>query len=328
MKCSVRKWLVALSVFGTLSATTASAETILRLACPSAANSTTCMPAARFADEVKRLTNGSVTVQVFPAGQLGTGKKAVEQLNAGILDLVVEDIIWYTPFVKDLNVLAWGFTFRNADHFDAFLNSSVADAMFEEMDKTHGIVFLARNWRKLPRVVTSTKPVFTPGDLKGLKFRVPGIPSYVKTWQSLGANPAQVPWGDSFQALKTGVVDAMEAPFDSVLSQKFHLAAPYVTMTNHVHVAITLAANGRKFHSLSADEQAALLQAASDATAYSIEVNKNAADETFARILDDGAYIISLNPSEFQKRLNEATAQQEAEGLWSKGLYESIQKMQ
>jgi len=327
MKRSAWKWLVAAMIGGILFTGTATAETKLRLSCPSAANSTTCLPATLFADEVKKLTNGSVIVQVFPGGQLGTGTKAVQQMQAGVIDMVAEDLTWYTPFVKDFNVLAWGFAFRDADHFNTFLKSPIADAMVDEMDKKHGIVFLARNWRKLPRVVTSTKPVFTPDDLKGMKFRVPNIPAYIKTWQTLGANPSQVPWADSFQALKTGVVDAMEAPFDSVLSQKFHLAAPYVTMTNHLFIAIALTVNAKKFYGLSADEQAALRKAADKATAYSIELNKDSADDVAKKIVDDGANIIMLKPTAFQKKLRAAAAEQEAEGLWSKDLYEKIEKM-
>jgi len=327
MKTSAWTWMAAAAIGGALIAGTAAAETKLRLACPSAANSTTCLPAARFAEEVNKLTNGSVVVQVFSGGQLGTGSKAVQQMQAGVIDLVTEDLSWYTPFVKDFNIFAWGFAFRDADHFNAFLGSSVADAMFEEMDKKHGIVFLARNWRKLPRVVVSSKPVFTPDDLRGMKFRVPNIPAYIRTWQTLGTNPAQVPWADAFQALKTGVVDAMESPLDSVLSQKFHVAAPYVTMTSHLFIAISLTANGQKFQGLSADEQAALRKAADIATQYSIELYKESSEETTRKMLDDGAYLISLKPTKFQEKLRAAAAEQEAAGLWSKGLFETVEKM-
>ena len=312
---------------GVLLAGPALAQTKLRLSCPSAANNPTCQPASVFAEEVKRLTNGSVVVQVFPSGQLGKGREAIQQMQGGIIDLVVESLENYTTYVNDVNVLPWGFTFRNAEHFDAFLNSSVADGMFEEMDKKHGMVFLARNWRKLPRVVVSTKPVFTPGDLDGLKFRVPSIPTYIKTWQTLGANPTQVPWADAFQALKTGVVDAMEAPFDSVLAQKFHLAAPYVTKTNHVFTAITLAVNGKRFQGLSTAEREALRKAADKASNYSREIIRDSDAKVTKKMLEDGAIIIQLDTSPFQKKLHAATGDLEAEGLWSAGLFEKIQKM-
>ncbi len=299
----------------------------LRLSCPSAANNPICMPAEVFAKEVEKASNGALTVQVFPSGQLGKGKEAIQQTQAGIIDVVVESIENYTAYINDFNVLTWGFAFRDAEHFNRFLHSPTVDAMFTEMDQKHGMVFLARNWRKLPRVVVSTKPVFTIDNLTGVKFRVPPIPSYIKTWQTLGANPTQVPWPDSFQALKTGVVDAMETPFDSIPAQKFHLAAPYVTLTNHVYTAVTLAVNGRRFKSLTKDEQEILRKAADKATEYSIEVNRDSFDQVAKSILADGGYLIMLNPAAFQKKLRAAADEQEAAGLWSKGLIETIEKL-
>jgi|SaaInl7_200m_RNA_FD_contig_21_703380_length_1352_multi_10_in_0_out_0_2 TRAP-type transport system periplasmic protein len=327
MKPVIRNLLSAAAVTAMMASGSALAATKMRLSCPSAANNPTCVPAYVFAKEVERLTKGSVTIQVFPSGQLGKGKEAIQQMQAGIIDLTVESIGRYSAFVKDLNVFTWGFTFRDEDHFNKFLYSPTGNAMFEEMDKKHGIVFLSRNWRKLPRVVVSSKPVFSPDDLTGLKFRVPSIPTYIKTWQTLGANPTQVPWADAFQALKTGVVDGMEAPFDSVLAQKFHLAVPYVTMTNHLFTAQTLSVNAKKFYGLSKDEQAAFRKAADAATAKSIELAKDSATNVADKMVADGAFVIRLKPTAFQKKLQAAARKQEAEGLWSKGLIDMIGKM-
>jgi tripartite ATP-independent transporter DctP family solute receptor len=322
-------WTLALpaAALALLAAGDSAAATKLRLSCPSAANNPTCMPAEVFAKEVEKASNGSLSVQIFPSGQLGKGKEAIQQMQAGIIDVVVESIENYTAYVNDLNVLTWGFAFRDADHFNRFLHSPAVDAMFDEMDQKHGMVFIARNWRKLPRVVVSTKPVFSTDNLAGVKFRVPPIPSYIRTWQTLGANPTQVPWPDSFQGLKTGVVDAMETPFDSIPAQKFHLAAPYVTMTNNVYTAVTLAVNAKRFKSLSKDEQAVMRKAADKASDYSVEVNRNSFDEIAKSILADGGAIIMINPAGFQKKLRAAADEQEASGLWSKGLIEKIDKM-
>ena len=306
-----------------LVAAPASAAT-LRLACPSAPDNPTCLAATRFAEEAKKNSAGSLDIQVFPSGQLGKGKQAIQQMQAGIIDLVVEDISNFANFVSDYNVVSWGFAFRNEDHFLAFLASPLHQAMADELRKK-GIELVTANWRKLPRVVVSTRPVKSPADLAGLKFRVPPIPSYIATWKTLGANPAQVPWSDSFQALKTGVVDAMEAPLDSVVSQKFHLAARYVTLTNHVFASIALAMNETRHRSLSAAEKKAIRDAAAAATAYSAELAAEARKSVRERIKADGGEIIEVETAPFAAKLDQAARSQEANGLWSKGLYDKIQ---
>lgn len=308
-------------------ATSASAATY-RLACPSAETSTTCLAASYFADEVHAKTEGEVDIQVFPGGQLGSGEKAIQQMRAGVLDLVVESLSNFGNFEPDYNVVSWGFTFRDNAHYQAFLASELASTMEDTLYDEAGIKMLASNWAKLPRVVVSTKPVHTPEDLAGLKFRVPGIPSYIKTWQTLGANPTQVPWADSFQALKTGITDAMEAPYDSVLSQKFHLAAPNVSLTNHVYDSVTVSMNKMRWGQLDAEEQAIVLEAAAAAATYSQELVDAAAATVAEQLEADGATILEVDRSVFAEKLRTAAHDQEAEGLWGAGLYDAIQDIQ
>ncbi|MEO1226385.1 MAG: TRAP transporter substrate-binding protein [Pseudomonadota bacterium] len=314
-----------LVVAASLAMPNAFAQTTLRLACPSAPTNPTCMTAQYFADETERLTDGSVTVDVFPSAQLGRGAEAINQTSAGIIDLVVEDISNYSNFVDDYNVVSWGFAFRDADHFNSFLDSDLHAGMADRLEEEFGITLLANNWRKLPRVVVSTSPVFTPEDVEGLVFRVPGIPSYIATWSAIGANPSQVPWGEAFQALRTGVVDAMEAPLDSVASQNFHQAAPYVTLTNHVFSAIALGINSNRLAALSEAEQAAMHEAAQLATQYSIQLAEESRASVVDQIVRDGAAVVIVSSTPFQERLSGAAAEQEAEGLWREGLLREIQ---
>jgi tripartite ATP-independent transporter DctP family solute receptor len=324
------KRLLTLAAFVAIAAAPAGAvaQTKLRLACPSAATNPTCLAATRFAEEANKRSGGTLDVQVFPAGQLGKGKEAIQQTQAGIIDLVVEDITNYGNFVKDYNVMSWGFAFRDQKHFQDFLASDLQQKMADELRKKFGLRLLAVNWAKLPRVVVSKTPIFTPDDVSGLKFRVPGIPSYIKTWETLGANPASVPWAESFQALKTGVTDAMESPLDSVVSQKFHLAAPYVTLTNHVFASISLAINEAKYNGLTAEQRTALGEAAKAAADYSTELATKAAEGVVGAITADGGYVISVNSAPFQAKLDAAVGEQEAEGLWRAGLVKDIQAIQ
>ncbi|MCO6383311.1 TRAP transporter substrate-binding protein [Oceanicola sp. 502str15] len=299
-----------------------------RLACPSAETSATCLTATKFAEEVAEKSGGDIEIQVFPGGQLGSGEKAIQQMRAGVLDMVVESLSNYGNFEKDFNVVSWGFTFRDGDHFQAFLDSDMASAMEDKLMENAGIKMIGDDWAKLPRVVVSTKPVNTPEDLTGLKFRVPGIPSYIKTWATLGTNPTQVPWADSFQALKTGMTDAMESPYDSVLSQKFHLAAPYVTRTNHVYDSITVAMNGMRWNQLDEGQQQILLDAAAVAADYSKEVIEEAATTIAEQLEADGATIIEVDRAAFADKLTAAAHEQEAEGLWGEGLYDAIREIE
>lgn len=320
--------VTALSVLAIATTITPALAEKLRLACPSAATSSTCLTAEHFAKEATEKSGGKLNIQVFPGGQLGSGEAAIQQMRAGVLDLVVEDISNFGNFVKDYNVVSWGFTFRNEKHFLDFLSSDIEKAMAKKLADEQGIQVIANDWRKLPRVVVASKPVEKPEDLAGMKFRVPAIPSYIATWQTLGANPTQIPWSDAFQALKTGTVDGMESPLDSVKSQKFDLAAPYVSLTDHVFSSLVLAMNETRWSKLTPDEQAILKTAAENAAAYSAELANKASSDVIDQIKADGAKIITPDRKLFADKLHAAALDEEKKGLWGEGLYEKIQALQ
>jgi tripartite ATP-independent transporter DctP family solute receptor len=325
-KRSVRSLKATLAAMFALVATSASANAVtFRLACPSAPDNPTCKTASYFAQRVGEESKGTVDIKVFPSGQLGKGKSAIQQMQAGIIDLVVEDLTNYANFDPDYNVISWGFTFRDRKHFLDFLDSAVYRKMVDALRAKQNIELIASKWEKLPRVIVSKAPIRSPKDLVGLKFRVPPIPAYIETWKTLGANPTQVPWSESFQALKTGVVDAMEAPLDSVVSQKFDLAAPYVAMTNHVFASMTLAMNEMEYSRLSDPEKKVVQQAAKEATQYAAKLADQSREKVRSEIKADGGHIIDIDTAPFAAKLKEAAYQQEKNGLWSKGLYDQIQ---
>ena len=112
--------LVAIATSAALFAAGSAQAKTFRLACPSAETSTTCKTASRFAELVGKNAE-DLEIQVFPGGQIGSGESAIQQMRAGVIDLVVEDISNYGNFLTDYNVVSWGFTFRDEQHFQDFL---------------------------------------------------------------------------------------------------------------------------------------------------------------------------------------------------------------
>lgn len=317
---------MALTAGMTMAAAGASAQTTLRLACPSAADTPTCQAAQHFADEVQTRTDGGVTVNVHPAGQLGTGRDAIVGMQTGSIDLVVEELVNYSDFVTDYGILGWGFAFVDRAHLEQFLTSDIHAEMRAEL-ADQNIELLAYEWQRLPRAVVSSTPIFTVEDLGGLRFRVPEIRTFIATWENLGANPQSVPWGEAYLALRQGTVDAMESPFDTIAGQGFHEAAPYVSLTNHVQSVLSLAMNKGRYDGLDADQKAAFEAAVESTNAFIADRVQELHQETIDTITADGAFVIHLNTEAFADRLAETGEQLAEEGLWSPGLLQEIRDL-
>ena len=59
-------------------------------------------------------------------------------------------------------------------------------------------------------VYTRKGPASTPEDLKGTKIRVMNNPIEAKIWSTIGTIPTPMNFGEVYQSLQTGVLDAAE----------------------------------------------------------------------------------------------------------------------
>ena len=276
---------------------------------------------------VNERSGGRLVINPNPGGVLGAGLQIMEGVSLGTIDMVSMVLEWYAPFVKDINVYVMGFTFRDGDHFQKFLDSDIFANMKQQVLETMNVRILANNWVGLPRVLVSKKPVSSPADIENIKMRVPEIETYIKVWQGLKTVPTRVAWAEVYLALKTGTVDAAEGPLDQMYATKFYEAAPYITLTNHLQQAFTIAINDDIWASLPEDLQTILSDAAVEAGEYYKNLIRDQFEINRQKMIDEGAIISEVDTVPFQKLLESVIAEAEATGFWTPGLYQKIQDL-
>ena len=192
--------------------------------------------AEKFAELVNERTNGEVTVEIFPALQLGSVREMFEDLSLGTLDIAI--ITTDTPAflgLKYWRLLESGYMYRSYEHAKKFFESPLMQELSDELEKMHRITVIDPSFYYGIRHLTTAKtPVKTPEDLKGLKIRVPEAPGYLNTLKGMGANVTPVAFGELYMALKTGIVDGQENPFATIYSYKFYEAQKYLNLTGHL----------------------------------------------------------------------------------------------
>jgi tripartite ATP-independent transporter DctP family solute receptor len=278
-----------------------------------------------FANLVKERSKGEIQINPNPAGSLGNGLQIMEGVSVGTIDMVSVVLEWYAPFVKDINVYVMGFTFRDGEHFRAFLNSPVFADMKQQVEQKMKVTMLASNWISMPRVLVSKKPVSSPKDIQGIKMRVPEIETYQKVWKGLGTNPTRVAWAETYLALKLGTVDAAEGPLDQIYATKFYEAAPNITLTNHLQQVFTIGVNSAKFNSLPKSAQDIIRTAANESGAYYQKLINDKFEAEKPKMIAGGAVFKEVDPKPFQQMLAPVIADAEETGFWSKGLYKKVQ---
>ena len=76
---------------------------------------------AMFTKLVNERAAGKLKVNFIQGEQLGNDVQVIEQTMHGSVHVYGDVLDWYANWVKDFAMLAWGFTFRDDDHMEKFL---------------------------------------------------------------------------------------------------------------------------------------------------------------------------------------------------------------
>ena len=269
---------------------------------------------------------GKVRVNFIQGEQLGSDVQVIEQMMQGSVQIYGDVLDWYANWVKDYAILAWGFTFRDADHMQKFLDSPTYAAMAEKLRKEQGLRILAAAPTQ-PRILFSKKPVGSLSDLNGVKMRVPEIKTYLTLWETLGTRPSRLAWGEIYLGLKTGVVEAAEGPISSAYSAKFHEAATNVIRTDHLMSSAHITVNDKAYSALPPDSQKVLADCATDAVRNTRLSAQQETEDVVRKMAAEGAKVTNIDKGPIQQRAKDGVARMEKDGAWSTGLWDQIQKL-
>ena len=220
--------------------------------------------AEKFAEKVKQGTNGAVTISIRPASQLFNLRTSAEALQLGTLDMCWTDLGTLGNWQPQFGFVSLPFLFNNYDHVKKVLYGPIGQQVCKDAQDSLGVEVLSLGASGF-RVFLSRKPIQTADDVRGLRLRVPEIPTWVEMAKSLGANPTPIPAGEIYTALQTGVVDAFEAPADYMISSKNYEVAGFVTRTHHIFTEVSMMASARKMASLPPNVQKVIREAAVEA---------------------------------------------------------------
>lgn len=211
-----------------------------------------------FAELAKRLENSKtgISLTVFPQGQVGGEKDAIEQVQLGAITMTTVANSNLASFAPSVGVFDIPFLFRDATkHPRAVAEGDVGAEMAERVLKESGLEVLGWWSAGLRHVFTRNGDVKTPADMKGLKTRVIGSPVYIDTFNALGAQATPMPYGEVYTALATGTIDAAENDSSGYRNMGFWEQAPHYSLTGHFFLYKPVVANKAMMDSLTKEQR-------------------------------------------------------------------------
>ena len=297
--------LLALSVFVSFaSAALAADKIVLKFGHLADEKNTWHLGALKFKELVEKNSGGRIEVKIYPNEQLGKEKDLVTSIQTGTADMGIfgETL---TTFGADKTIfMATPYLLRDAAHLHKIAGGEIGreiEAQVLEKAKLRVLGYMERG----PRELTSSRPVKTPDDLKGMKIRLPNVPIFLAAWEALGAKPIPMAFSEVFTSLQQGTIEGQENPYALIASAHFYEVQKYLNKTSHVRGWIYVCIGEKRFASLPDDLKKVVLDAGKEMQAYE---NKLFLEEEgkLEKLLKEKMTFVDVDQAAFAKIASEA----------------------
>lgn len=217
--------------------------------------------AVAFAKQLAEATQGRLVVEQFPNAALGGEVEMLKGVQLGTIDLAFITGAPLPNIIPEVGVFNIPFLFRDAAHAQAVLDSPIGQSYLEKF-RGKDLVALAWGENGMRHITNSKQAITGPGDLKGMKLRLPQSEVMLAGFKALGADAAPLAFPELYAALQTGKFDGQENPIATILASKFSQVQKHLTLSGHVYDPAIIVMSVDAFDELTPADKDAVVKAA------------------------------------------------------------------
>lgn len=244
----------------------------------------------KFAELIEKYSDGKYKVDIFPSGQLGNEREMIKNMSMGTMDLGVITNAPVGSFIDAFMALDLPFIFGDREVAHNVLDGEAGDMLLQKLKQMNikGLAFSEGGYRHM---INNVRPIESPEDTKGIKFRVMKTPIYIGMFKALGSNAVPLPWGEAFTAVQQKVVDGLEIPIPVIYSNKFYEVTKYLSLTGHTYSPLIIMCSQAQWNKFSEEEKDLVARAAHEAAKFEREELKDIIENFLDKLESEGMEI-------------------------------------
>lgn len=248
----------------------------------------------RMGKKLEAATDGRISVQMFPAMQLGGEKEMIEQAQVGALQLARISVGPVGTVVKELNVFNMPFVFRDEEHMRKVIDGEIGREMLDKISSNPATKLIGLCWMDSgTRNIYTKQPIRKPADLAGIKIRMMGNPIFVDTLNAMGGNGISMGFSELYTAMQTGVVDGAENNPPTFVTHNHHQIAKYYSLTEHLIIPEILVFSRVTWEKLSKEDQDLIKKYAAEAQQEQRKLWDEMVQKSMEKLKEAGVTIVS-----------------------------------
>lgn len=249
---------------------------------------------------------GRFRFNIVRNGALGGEKEVAEGVRLGSIQASLATVSSLSGWVPELQILDLPFLFRDAGHVRKTVEGTIGEELTAKLAAEQFVTGGFINYGA--RHLLTKEPVSRPEQLQGKKIRVIQSPLHTRLWGAFGSTPVGIPITETYNALSTGVADAMDLTKSAYAGFRLYEVVPFMTETNHIWASGVVYYAAGFWNGLDEEEKAVFRQASSEGATYFNRLIVEDEAASVALALENGGEL--LKPEAYEEW------QAGAQGVW------------
>lgn len=251
-------------------------------------------------------SNGRVQLEIFPDNQLGNQTETNQGAMQGSLDISLSGPASLTGFEGKFTALDPWYLFDSEEHFVRVLESPIGRELQMSLEPK-GLIVPSFGIIGFRGMGNTKRPIRTPADVSGLKFRMQPSPLIFKSFELLGGVPIDYDYGQVYTGMKQGIIDGNDVVPSAYEAQKFYEVGKYYTWTKQQITAITWVISKQRYDTWPKEVQDLVLEEVRTGLARTTVLDKEDTAKSFDVMKQAGTEIITdIDLAAFREKVKPA----------------------
>jgi tripartite ATP-independent transporter DctP family solute receptor len=278
-----------------------------------------------FKSSLDRSAPGEFDVQIHLNATLFKQGAEPAAMARGNLEAATISAFDIAKIVPEFSIFTAGYIIRDPEHLKKVFTGPIGAQMFKPVSDKMDVTILAPLYLGTRQVnLREPRSVRTPGDLKGVKLRMPGSKEWLFLGEALGATATPLPFGEVYLALKTGTIDGQDNPLPTVRAAKFYEVTKQLVLTSHLVDGLFIALSNKAWQAMSPAQKEKVRAAAAEAARFNDENRVKEEAQLVEFFKSQGLAVTTPDVAAFRNTVQEAYRKSEYAKTWPAGVLERI----
>jgi tripartite ATP-independent transporter DctP family solute receptor len=278
-----------------------------------------------FKSSIEKSAPGEFDVQIHLNATLFKQGAEPAAMARGNLELATISAFDIAKIVPEFSIFTAGYIIRDPEHLKKVFTGPIGAQMFKPVSEKMDVTMLSPLYLGTRQVnLRESRNVRTPGDLKGVKLRMPGSKEWLFLGEALGATATPLPFGEVYLALKTGTIDGQDNPLPTVRAAKFYEVTKQLVLTSHLVDGLFIALSNKAWQAMTPAQKEKVRAAAAEAARFNDENRVKEEAQLVEFFKSQGLAVTTPDLAAFRTTVQEAYRKSDYAKAWPAGVLERI----